>query len=138
LEKVQKPLILVTNDDGYFAPGLHNLIDMVKSYGEVLVVALVPYCTESLAGATATLALGVTGSTVLFIAATTGTTITIGTFWVDTVPDANGVAVPAALKDIAITDSIIGTVATAAVTDGTIRFDVYWLPLSSDGKVVAA
>jgi len=39
LEKVQKPLILVTNDDGYFAPGLHNLIDMVKPYGEVLVVA---------------------------------------------------------------------------------------------------
>jgi len=35
----KKPLILVTNDDGYFAPGLAALIDMVKSYGDVLVVA---------------------------------------------------------------------------------------------------
>lgn len=34
-----KPLILVTNDDGYFAPGLQVLIDMVRPYGEVLVVA---------------------------------------------------------------------------------------------------
>jgi 5'-nucleotidase len=39
LEKNTKPLILVTNDDGYFAPGLHALIEMVKPYGEVLVVA---------------------------------------------------------------------------------------------------
>ena len=34
-----KPLILVTNDDGYFAPGLRELIAMVKPYGDVLVVA---------------------------------------------------------------------------------------------------
>lgn len=34
-----KPLILVTNDDGYFAPGLKELIAMVKPYGDVLVVA---------------------------------------------------------------------------------------------------
>jgi len=34
-----RPLILVTNDDGYFAPGLKVLIDMVRPYGDVLVVA---------------------------------------------------------------------------------------------------
>jgi 5'-nucleotidase len=39
LNNVNKPLILVTNDDGYFAPGLAVLIDMVKPYGDVLVVA---------------------------------------------------------------------------------------------------
>jgi len=39
LKKEKQPLILVTNDDGYFAPGLKSLIDMVKPYGEVLVVA---------------------------------------------------------------------------------------------------
>lgn len=37
--KTERPLILVTNDDGYFAPGLHTLIEMVKPYGDVLVVA---------------------------------------------------------------------------------------------------
>ncbi len=35
----QRPLILVTNDDGYFAPGIHHLIEMVKPYGDIVVVA---------------------------------------------------------------------------------------------------
>jgi 5'-nucleotidase len=39
LEKQNKPLILVTNDDGYFAPGLAVLVNMVKNFGDVLVVA---------------------------------------------------------------------------------------------------
>lgn len=39
MDTIKKPLIVVTNDDGYLAPGLKALIDMVKPYGEVLVVA---------------------------------------------------------------------------------------------------
>ncbi|MBI9065882.1 MAG: 5'/3'-nucleotidase SurE [Salinivirgaceae bacterium] len=39
LETNKRPLILITNDDGYFAPGLKVLIDMVKPYGDVVVVA---------------------------------------------------------------------------------------------------
>lgn len=35
----QQPLILVTNDDGFDAKGLATLIEMVRPYGEVLVVA---------------------------------------------------------------------------------------------------
>ena len=34
-----KPLILVTNDDGVFAPGIKALIEVVSKYGEVVVVA---------------------------------------------------------------------------------------------------
>lgn len=34
-----KPLILVTNDDGITAPGLRTLIEVMKSLGEVVVVA---------------------------------------------------------------------------------------------------
>ncbi|TND08066.1 MAG: 5'-nucleotidase [Bacteroidetes bacterium] len=34
-----KPLILVTNDDGFYASGLHALIDAVKELGDVFVVA---------------------------------------------------------------------------------------------------
>lgn len=106
--------------------------------GEVLVERLVAFCTVNLteALATATLALGVTGSTTLFVAATSATTIDANEFWVDGTPIANGVAVPAALKDIAITDNIIGTVATQAVNGGAIRFDIWWRPLSGDGNVV--
>lgn len=36
---MQKPLILVTNDDGILAPGIRNLIDFVLELGEVVVVA---------------------------------------------------------------------------------------------------
>jgi 5'-nucleotidase len=36
---MKKPLILVVNDDGIFAPGIRALIDVVKEIGEVVVVA---------------------------------------------------------------------------------------------------
>lgn len=34
-----RPVILVTNDDGITAPGLHALVDAVKDLGDILVVA---------------------------------------------------------------------------------------------------
>jgi len=36
---MSKPLILVTNDDGMFAPGIKALIEVAKEFGEVVVVA---------------------------------------------------------------------------------------------------
>ncbi|WP_029903887.1 5'/3'-nucleotidase SurE [Prevotella sp. 10(H)] len=35
----QKPLILITNDDGYQAKGINELIESVKGLGEIIVVA---------------------------------------------------------------------------------------------------
>ncbi|HEY0977621.1 MAG TPA: 5'/3'-nucleotidase SurE [Flavobacteriales bacterium] len=35
----KRPLILVTNDDGIFAPGIRVLVEEIKAFGEVLVVA---------------------------------------------------------------------------------------------------
>lgn len=117
--------------------GAVGAVPLFTVTGEVLVAYLVPFCTTLLtqALATATLALGVTGSTSLFIAATTAIDIDANEFWIDTTPDANGIALPAALKDIIITDNIIGTVAAQAVDSGVLRFDCWWLPLSSDGLV---
>ena len=34
-----RPLILVTNDDGIFAPGIKALTEASKKYGDVVVVA---------------------------------------------------------------------------------------------------
>lgn len=107
--------------------------------GDVLVAVLTAFCTETLVGATATLALGVTGSTSFFIGATTATDIAANDIWVDTTPtETNALAVPAGFKDIFVTDNIVGTVATAAITDGTIRFDCYYMPLSAGSSLVAA
>ena len=36
---MQKPLILVTNDDGITAPGIRKLVEIMNSIGEVIVVA---------------------------------------------------------------------------------------------------
>ncbi len=35
----KRPTILVTNDDGYFAPGIRKLIEVMRSLGKVVVVA---------------------------------------------------------------------------------------------------
>lgn len=37
--KKNKPVILITNDDGITAPGLRNLVEVMKTIGEVVVVA---------------------------------------------------------------------------------------------------
>ena len=120
--------------------GAVGAVPLFTVTGEVLIERIVPFCTTNLgeAAPTATLALGVTGSTLLLIAATNAVDIDANEFWVDTTPDANGIAVPAALKDIAITDNIIGTVAAQAVNAGVLRVDVWWRPLSVTGNVVAA
>ena len=36
---MKKPLILITNDDGVFAPGIRTLIEAMKELGDVIVVA---------------------------------------------------------------------------------------------------
>jgi len=36
---MSKPLILVTNDDGIFAPGIKALVEVAQEYGEVVVIA---------------------------------------------------------------------------------------------------
>jgi hypothetical protein len=108
--------------------------------GEVLIVYLVPFSvlTPVSAGA-GTLALGVTNSTSLFIATTTiATTLATGEFWTENTGGGTaeaGVALPAGLKDIAISSNILLSAAIGDVTGGTLRFDAYWLPLSSNGAL---
>lgn len=106
--------------------------------GEITVQELVPFCTtlltEAVAGAT--LALGITGSTALFVAATNTVDIDANEYWVDTAPDANGVALPAAVRNgIAITDNIIVTPAVQNTDGGVIRFTLTYIPQSADAAV---
>lgn len=84
----------------------------------------------------ATLALGVIGSTSLFIGATDTDLIAAGLLWADTAPDNPGVALPAALKDVAVNNDIIATVGTEAVTGGVLHVRLYWSPLSAGSRVV--
>ena len=36
---MEKPLILITNDDGITAPGIESLIEAASEFGEILVIA---------------------------------------------------------------------------------------------------
>lgn len=122
--------------DGGSGTGEAGAVPLFTVTGEVLVALLCSYCSVNVASAGApTLLLGVTGDTDLFIASTTALDIDAGDFWVSDTPTANGMAVPAALKDIAITDNIIATVGVADITGGTIRFDLYWMALSPSSNV---
>ena len=47
----QRPLILISNDDGYEAKGLQALVDVAKEFGEVVVV--VPEAPRSDSNSTA-------------------------------------------------------------------------------------
>lgn len=97
---------------------------------------MIARCTENLAGALATLSLGVTGVVEHFLPATLATDI-----------DATDLIVAGGLTaqpisndgDYNISDGadIIATVGTANITDGTIELVVLWKPLSADGNIVA-
>lgn len=126
--------------DGTAGKGAIGSVPLFTVTGQVLIVAIVPFCTEETVATTgATISLGVTGDLVLFIGATNETNFYINSFWVQTTGAIeNGLALPAALKDVIITKNLVANVLVANITDGTIRFDLFWIPLSSDGSVVAA
>lgn len=123
--------------DGSAGSGAVGTVLVGTVTGEVVIKRIIPYCTTDLtqASATATASLGVTSKAALFIASTTATAIDANEFWVDSGPDPNGIAIPAALKDIAITDNIIITVGSQAINGGVLEFDIVWEPISEDGDV---
>ena len=106
--------------------------------GQILIVRLVPYCVTSLeeAAASATIRLGHPSATNWLIADTAAIAIDAGYFWVDASPDPDIIALPAALKDIVTGGNIIARPLTQNITAGVIRFDLYWMPLSSGATVV--
>ena len=99
-------------------------------------------CDVALLGATATIELGVSGDTAGFIAQATATDLIADEVWIDATPTlTKEIADPAAVPRmwiVAAGQDVIMTVATADLTAGDIDFYALWLPLSTDGLVVAA
>lgn len=96
-------------------------------------------CETDLAGATATLEVGIAGNTAGLIAQSTATDIDAGEIWHDATPDAGIEASSVAVERILANGAdIIGTVGTSNITSGAIKFFCVWYPLSEDGLVEAA
>jgi hypothetical protein len=106
----------------------------------VLVAVIAGFCDLSLVGATATVSLGVVGDLTGFIANTTATEVDTGEGWVSATPEADLIAVPTICKDMLIINgaNIVVHPLTANVTGGTLRIEVFWLPMSVDGDVSPA
>jgi hypothetical protein len=123
-----------TNDPGDY-DGTGNPATLFTVTGDVL-VRIFAVCSVNLAGASATIEVGITGNTAGLIAQTTATDIDAGTVWIDTAP-ATVESLPAQQIMTNGTD-IIQTVATANITAGALTYYCLWTPLSSDGNVVSA
>lgn len=116
--------------------GTGNPATLFTVTGTVMVV-IFGHCTTLLAGATATLEIGVTGNTAALIAQTVATDIDAGEVWRDATPAVSAETLNDPLVIVAGAD-IIETVGTADITSGVITYYCLWLPLSADGNVVAA
>ena len=89
---------------------------------------------------TASLSLGVTNLTTLFVAATTANALTsTNKHWQSATPTANGIAQLAAQQDIDISQNVVAAVTstgTQIVNGGAIAFRVIWYPITANGLVV--
>lgn len=94
-------------------------------------------CTTDLVGASATLEVGTAKNTAGIIAQSTATDIDANEIWHDATPDASVEASTVVAEKIVVQD-VIGTVATANITAGVIKFVCLWKPVTRDGDVVAA
>lgn len=97
--------------------------------GTVWIKALNLHCTTNLAGASATISLGISGDPEALIPYTTATTIDAGMQWVDAVPS----KVDQPIRDITVSDNLIFTIATAGITAGVIEIEVVFESLSANG-----
>lgn len=96
-------------------------------------------CTTTLSGASATVEVGVTGTTAGIIAQTSANDIDVNEIWHDASPDASVEAESVmAEKIVANGLDIQGLVGTANIVSGVIKFLCLWRPLSVDGNIVAA
>lgn len=87
--------------------------------------------TNTTVSGAATITLGVTGNTSLFIGATTASgLVTTAEIWESTTPTANGIAAAAALKGIIIDQNILSAVAAFNITAGVIEMNCIWRPLT--------
>ena len=122
-------------DDG----GTSDPLTLFTVTGDVL-VRIYGVCSVALAGATATVSVGVTGNTAGLIALATATDFVLNEHYVDATPTTVGVAPLADVTGPFIVSNgldIAEYVATADVTSGNIYYVCLWRPLSRNGNVVA-
>ena len=104
-----------------------------------VIIRLIAVCKTNVASAAAgNIECGVAGDVDVFIASTLGTNIDANEIWHDATPDVNA-ELENVSADVIVSngDDVILTL-SAQIDSGVIAFYAFWIPLSSDGGVVAA
>lgn len=124
-----------TTDDPGDYDGAGNPATLFTVTGDVI-LRIIAICKTNLAGANATLEVGVSGDTAKFIAQTTATDIDANEIWHDATPDASieldTVSTPWIVSN---GQDVIQTVGTANITSGKIDYYCQFRPLSNDANV---
>ena len=135
--RVASKVITFTGASGL---GLHGTATTCFTVtGLILVEFIAGRCTTNLAGATATLTLGTTNKTTVFIGTTTATGLATTTaIWVSTTPTQGALVLPAAMMNTAIEENVIvsSTHVSADITSGVLRIEMIWRPLTPGATVV--
>ena len=126
--------------DGTAGNGAVGTVALFTITGQVLINAIIEFCSTGLAGATATISLGIAANATAIHGNVTATTILTGDFLGagGRVPssfslDGAGVGNTAQNINKAIAQSLIFTVGTANITGGVMVVDVWYTPISSGG-----
>ena len=108
----------------------------VVSFGAIIETSL----TEDAGSGVSSCSLGIVNNTTLFLAAILSSSLVSTTpLWYNATPNANGILVPAAYKDVAIARNIVLAVTstgTRLVNGGMVTLTVTYVPLTSNGNLV--
>ena len=121
--RVPKKVTKTVTFDGGSGSGAVGTVAIFTVTGGVWLQHMSVRCTTDLAGATATVEMGVSGNTASLVAQTTATDIDDGDWWHDATPE---VGVSAPLADKSLEGNVIITVATAAVSAGVLEIVAYY------------
>jgi hypothetical protein len=123
--------------------GAQGTVALFDVTGDIQIQApLLIKCSESLAGALATIEIGVTGGAIdeFVFGPLTATDIDSGMWWdyaASGFTAANGDDVTT-VGAAGLSANIFATVATADISDGQLDFFIWWRPLSSNGNLALA
>lgn len=117
--------------------GATGTINLFTTTGQVL-IALIAVAGTTPVGASATIAVGISGSTARYLPQQTATNITAGKTWDITGLVAAGTAPNTTPNQVSFnTEVVIATIATANITAGQLTFYAFWRPLTAGALVVA-
>ncbi len=126
--------------DGSAGNGAVGTVAMFTVTGTVWIAAFMAECTENLTegGATATIAVGVSGVTTELLAAVDAVDLDNTELWTDGLISGGILQAAAADIDVICKADIFATVAVDSVDDGTLVFDLWYRPVTDNGAVVSA